>query len=303
MANEILLTKETNELLEWCQENVTTFLPVFVSNEEAQAYLSQLATAFNEFRQLAIDEDTDTLIERQLPELNDLTPLQYASSYGYTQFLKNMRQDVLARDISPIDRNLLHFAAANASLASTRFLLEQGFSPATPDKDGNRPFHLALKFSAFEDRSIFTDIRTGIFSALCEKLVKSELEACNNEGENIVHMMATYGVSPMLDTLIQQNSSLLAAQTETDKQTPLHRAILNNHDDIALKLIHNKQGVNTPDARRNTPLHLAYEADNQNLVAELIKHGADTNAINSHGKTPQQVGDDLKKSESVGIMR
>jgi hypothetical protein len=71
---------------------------------------------------------------------------------------------------------------------------------------------------------------------------------------------------------------------ESDKYTPLHVALNENHPDIALALIEAGADVTAKDVDERTPLHMG--GLTPELVKTMIDKGADINAKDKYGRTP-----------------
>ncbi|MBI4800726.1 MAG: ankyrin repeat domain-containing protein [Desulfarculus sp.] len=73
-------------------------------------------------------------------------------------------------------------------------------------------------------------------------------------------------------------------------RTPLHLAVINDAEEMAVTLIAAGADLNAPDAYGNTPLHLAAFCHRPDMAALLVKAGAGLNPRNRFGATPLHVG-------------
>lgn len=71
---------------------------------------------------------------------------------------------------------------------------------------------------------------------------------------------------------------------------PLHLAVINDAEEMAVMLIAAGADLNAPDAYGNTPLHLAVFCHRPDMTALLIRAGAALNPRNHFGATPLHVG-------------
>ncbi|OHB56887.1 MAG: hypothetical protein A2Y12_03010 [Planctomycetes bacterium GWF2_42_9] len=88
------------------------------------------------------------------------------------------------------------------------------------------------------------------------------------------------------DALKKTQQAIDANQTYSDSQTtPLHLAVMNNHQETAETLISRGADVNAKDSQGSTPLHLAASNGSPDMCRFLIEKGADVNVKNNNGRT------------------
>lgn len=63
---------------------------------------------------------------------------------------------------------------------------------------------------------------------------------------------------------------LQGVDSKHDENTPLHAACENDHPEVAQLLHNHKEGVNTPDGRRQTALHVAMTNGHLETVRHLL---------------------------------
>ena len=88
-------------------------------------------------------------------------------------------------------------------------------------------------------------------------------------------------------------------------ETPLFRAVFNEHVEFARMLLINKRMASINDLDDNfgwTPLHLAVYTRNIQAVRLLLEHGADVNARSKTGNTPSEVGSLYGYQEIVELL-
>lgn len=76
------------------------------------------------------------------------------------------------------------------------------------------------------------------------------------------------------------------ANVVDDDYTPLHRAALHDHREIAALLIQHGADVNAKDERGRTSLHVAADWGNGDFVSLLLRQGSNVNAKTNSGGTP-----------------
>ena len=72
-------------------------------------------------------------------------------------------------------------------------------------------------------------------------------------------------------------------------ETPLHRAALNGHTEVARVLLAREADVNLQDNHGYTPLHCAAERGHTEVARVLLKHRASVDAQGTRGEAPLHV--------------
>ena len=88
-------------------------------------------------------------------------------------------------------------------------------------------------------------------------------------------------------------------------ETPLFRAVYQEHVEFARMLLNNKRGasINVLDDNLGwTPLHAAVYKRNSQAVRLLLEHGGDVNARSKYGETPSQLGSQKRYREMVELL-
>lgn len=92
------------------------------------------------------------------------------------------------------------------------------------------------------------------------------------------------GISKNMD---ERYSAVSLRPDASDDMTPLHLAIIKEHEDCALKLLEFGANVDISDAFGNTPLHLASMRGQLCVVAALTDKGAQSSARDAEGHLPK----------------
>lgn len=97
------------------------------------------------------------------------------------------------------------------------------------DSNGDTLLHLCAR-QCLEKAAIF----------LVDK--KAKINVLNNESESCLHLACENGLTDLVSILLKQGAdSNIQTSSVTNSQTPMHKAILNNHEDILELFITHKQ--------------------------------------------------------------
>lgn len=111
--------------------------------------------------------------------------------------------------------NDFHLADSFANM-----LIEKGCELDTTDSSGDSLLHLCAR-KELEHAAIF----------LVNKNAKIDL--LNNDHESVLHVACEFGLTKLVDALLAQNADPNVQSSKvTNSQTPMHKAILNNHENI-----------------------------------------------------------------------
>lgn len=99
-------------------------------------------------------------------------------------------------------------------------LIEKGCELDTSDSNGDTLLHLCAR-KELEQAAIF----------LVNKNAKIDL--LNNDRESVLHVACEFGLVKLVDSLLAQNADPNVQSSKvTNSQTAMHKAILNNHENI-----------------------------------------------------------------------
>ena len=91
---------------------------------------------------------------------------------------------------------------------------------------------------------------------------------------------------PVLQALLEADSSVLNSLDGKYGWTPLSRAIICGHPDVVKFLLKQGADPNGKTAVGEPPLYLAVDLQHTQLTQLLLDYGADPNCVNADGETP-----------------
>lgn len=175
----------------------------------------------------------------------------------------------------PNGETYLTYAIKNGDESTVNALIKGKLDPNMPNKTGQYPIELAIKFDK-------------------RKIVEILLKA-----ENIIIGTMENGYNPLLDAfendltdiciMLIDNGADINSRDQDQKWTPLMHSICNNNEILVKKLLDHKCDLNLVDFNQNTPLHLAVLTENEFILKILLKHIPNKDIENSENLTPLQI--------------
>ena len=107
--------------------------------------------------------------------------------------------------------------------------------------------------------------------------------------QTTLHYAASWGLHPVVESLIIERSQDVSSRDSTDNATPLHLASRNGHMKTAYILIKHGADLNAKDHNQETPLHVASQWGRGDIIQLLLDHGAKADLRDSGGWTPLHV--------------
>ncbi|XP_052739096.1 rabankyrin-5 isoform X3 [Bicyclus anynana] len=178
-------------------------------------------------------------------------------------------------------------------------LLEKGCQPnPLYSGSGDSLLHI-LAQGWFEDSAVFLSSHlNGELNHSNEAGVTALHAACANGLTRLTAALLDHGARPNMQTAYGEHEDTVY------RQTPLHLAVLNNHEGAVMAIIEHKKSVdkgimppsdrfnvsllpnlNLKNSEGDTPVSLALTEGHKHLVAPLIEGGADPNVRNGKGFT------------------
>lgn len=246
-----------------------------------------------------------------------LDPLYFAARMGKEEIIKLFSLSKEDLDINKsrwFGQTLLHAAIDGGDPEVVEVLLRLGADPAIKDQKGDTGVHAAA-------RSGNLTILTHMLEKLSQQKKKRLLSTPNFFGETPLHLAVRFGVSEVINLLLQHGSVVtfrvtnggtawhkaaeegvvasirtLAAwdKTYVDVQdhlghTPLHVAAAGGAVPVIEELKLQGAELESRDSLGYTALHLACNNNQQDAVVALLQLGANPNAQDARDRTPLHV--------------
>uniref|UniRef100_W5M8C8 Ankyrin repeat domain 44 n=1 Tax=Lepisosteus oculatus TaxID=7918 RepID=W5M8C8_LEPOC len=215
------------------------------------------------------------------------TPLMLAVAGGHGDAVSVLLEREASVDIADSQgRTALHIGLLCGQEECVQCLLEQEAAVCVGDAAGRTPLHLAAA--------------GGHASCLNELLNIALSEGSppfrDNRGLTGVHISS--GHESCVEVLLEQKA---CRRFEGNPFTPLHCAVMNNHEACASMLLDalGSDIVNCSDAK-GSPLHAAAFMDHVDCLQLLLSHGASGNAVDQSGRSAVMMGAEQGSVGAVG---
>ncbi|ETS86179.1 hypothetical protein PFICI_00007 [Pestalotiopsis fici W106-1] len=124
------------------------------------------------------------------------------------------------------------------------------------------------------DADVWTSLEAKMTKELDAYVTKSfnqlNNKSINNKAERAIHIASKEGHLLLLDSLLRHG--VKTDVTNVDNQTPLHLAIENGQEKVAIKLIEKRQiSLSITDKKGRSPLHVAVQKGQENVAIKLVK--------------------------------
>uniref|UniRef100_A0AAX7UH46 Ion transport domain-containing protein n=1 Tax=Astatotilapia calliptera TaxID=8154 RepID=A0AAX7UH46_ASTCA len=151
------------------------------------------------------------------------------------------------------------------------------------DKTKSSPLHLAVRGGNIE--TIRLCIATGAKITRCKSLHGLFINRLKKTGSTPLHLACTQGALEVIKLMLSSVERVEDIINLTDGacQTPLHRATIFDHTELAEYLISLGADINSTDCKGNSPLLLATSCGAWKTVALLLSKGANVNVRDKCG--------------------
>ena len=200
------------------------------------------------------------------------------------------------------ESSVLHMAVNQGNLEKLQELLKIGTKIEALDPDGLTPLDLAAE-KGFKE-IVVELLKNGaninheyqnnspLLIAIDNEHVETALILVDHganvnfqdgDGSTPLHGAASLGLTRLVKAILKQDcSSSINIQDNINHDTPLIRAIENDHSEIAIELLNHGADANIKDWEDETPLFKAACLGKHDVVKELLKHGAFPDLSNGH---------------------
>lgn len=277
-----LITDEEklNVLEKWYLENVSTDQYI-QGNVEARYhhYCKLTETYLNHFL-----PNISKNLAAPIHKFGKKNTIQEAAFQGLDMFLafQNPSIDLLNRSNGQL-QTPLHYAVINGYYHTVETLLSQGADPELPDSQGQLPIFSALLLPIiYNDHK--KENKEKIFRLLQDKAPKT-LNHQNVSGDTVLHMMAVYNFSSLMQDVLKTNNELAYIKNNRSCY-PIHTAILHKRMECSEILLKEKGASLLQDSQNRVPLHYAVLYASREILALCIKSANNLDPRDAFGKTP-----------------
>ncbi|MBL7481304.1 ankyrin repeat domain-containing protein [Legionella bononiensis] len=272
--------EKLHKLESWCSENVSRDLIFSGSlNEKYDNYLKLAETYLDNFALYLSDDST-----QPMPQLHGATIFDTVVSFGLDKVLLSMR---LSKDsvnkTNTYGMTPLHVAALEGYYYTVWVLLSLGADSNLKNMQSQLPLFSALVLPVSYAPEL-KETKIKIFRMLREK-TPTMLNLQDNNGDTVLHLMATHGFSSLLEESVSSNP-MLAYIKNNNSHYPVHTAILNDQLDCLRILLKDKDISILADSKGRVALHYAARYSGKEMV-ELCCDAAPTiNPLDNTGLSP-----------------
>jgi hypothetical protein len=130
----------------------------------------------------------------------------------------------------------------------------------------------------------------------------ADVNAQDPDGDTALGDAALFGNAAMARLLLEEGGADIAAKNKLGF-TPLYRATMRGHRDVAELLLQHQAAVEARDNEGRTPLFTASEQGQTETVRLLLEWGADVNAADDGGRTPVAIATEAGHTETAEFLR
>lgn len=217
-----------------------------------------------------------------------LTPLYYCIKFSKPKILDLILNSKPELNINVKDYNgatMLHYCAFTDNLECAKILLQHGAKICTASDNGCFPIHVA----AFRCSNNVLNLLLEEGKKLgCSK--EKMLKFTDADDNRPLHTAVQFCNSRAVK-LCLENGSKIDEKNEIDHSTPIHVACAQGSLDILIMMLEKQPElkdnvIHMKDLNEMTPLHKASMFDHVEVAEYLLKNGSDINAIDEEKRSP-----------------
>lgn len=129
----------------------------------------------------------------------------------------------------------------------------------------------------------------------------ANIDICNNEGLNVLHLAAQGNKTSILIYFIEKYH-LDFMKIDNIGSTPLHWASYVGSEESFLYLLTLNPDINKQDIEGLTPLHLAVTSDRTRIIKKLLHKGADKTIRDKQNRTPLDLAKEKNKTSIIEML-
>jgi ankyrin repeat protein len=205
-----------SELKQWCNDEVSTDIHFRGTPQQQYAQYLRLKSSYMDFKQVL---ETQSTVDRPLPEFNQMTPIQFAAMRGFDVYLNSIQPTSaqINQGTAEGGNTPLHLAASQGHVLTAQICIKHGAKLDALDSDQNTPAMKALMVSSWHDHKRH--------EKLFEQLQMPDLlKHRNTEGNTVFHLAAQFGFCELLKKLIDIDPAGLLEEN-FNYHCPIHLAI------------------------------------------------------------------------------
>ena len=219
---------------------------------------------------------------------SSVTPLIIAANKNHVEVMKYLLQK--GADISlttgSCERNALHIASQNGSVAAIEMLLSYNLRPDSRDGKGNTPLACAAAYGHIE-------------AVNCLLKHGADPELKGEDGRSLLHFAAQSGNVIIIETMLSKGLDI-DSRGETEGETPLMISIACGKLEAAKYLLEKGADESSKTTRgRISLLSLASGAGSIAAIEMLLSHGCNIDSRDSRGDTALMRAAHLGNTEVV----
>ena len=181
----------------------------------------------------------------------------------------------------------LHIAAVLGQEDEVLSLLQAGANPNQLNHEGQPPLFNALECSMSEGAEVIP-AKEKIFEALWQASTPDTRSIQDKAGHTVLHVMAHYGFDKLMQKVLHEQPSLASKFILSNRQYPIHTAILNNNIEAVRVLCElDPEAVARTTYKDESALHFAARYGSKAMMETCFEHyDGNIDATDSAGKTP-----------------